>query len=391
MMASTRSSSCRINWIIEYFYLSFENRSGRRPQNITKRRKLAWVVVTMVASSASAEPSVTLYAMVDLNITRTHAGSKSNSVSRTTLNDGTVNGLNGSRWGIRAFEDLGSGAKAFLLLESGLLADTGTIAQGGRTFGRQAFVGISAPNLGELRLGRQYSINDNIMYFNNPFGNSLILNPGLTLTNFAKSIPQWLDTPRIDNLMQYSSPAVKGTQLSFQLAPSEGEKNRFQGAMASYDDKKLALAVGLESNNERATGKMTNRVWSLAGNYNFGSIKLWYGQQRGRQLTVTPGNVGGLNNLTIVGDSVLQVDSTVTQTVGVSAPIGRFLVGVNFISTEFRGKAQASQRLGNFGIGGKYGLSKNVFLYAAASRLTGPLRSYIDEGRVFESGIRTSF
>ncbi|MGT2495091.1 porin [Cupriavidus basilensis] len=44
----------------------------------------------------------------------------------------------GSRWGLRGVEDLGGGLKGIFVLESGFNVDTGTSAQGGRLFGRNA-------------------------------------------------------------------------------------------------------------------------------------------------------------------------------------------------------------------------------------------------------------
>src|SRR5689334_4420243 len=66
-------------------------------------------------------------------------------------------GLSPSRWGLRGSEDLGSGLKAAFVLESGFSPDTGVSLQGGRLFGRQAFVSLASAGAGEIRLGRQYA------------------------------------------------------------------------------------------------------------------------------------------------------------------------------------------------------------------------------------------
>src|SRR5262245_23402068 len=47
----------------------------------------------------------------------------------------------GSRLGFRGAEDLGSGMRAYFVLEHGFSADTGATAQGGRMWGRRALVG----------------------------------------------------------------------------------------------------------------------------------------------------------------------------------------------------------------------------------------------------------
>ena len=43
------------------------------------------------------------------------------------------------------------------MLESGFNLDTGTSQQGGRLFGRRAYVGVQSATLGQISLGRQYT------------------------------------------------------------------------------------------------------------------------------------------------------------------------------------------------------------------------------------------
>ena len=46
----------------------------------------------------------------------------------------------GSRWGLKGTEDPGGGYSALFQLENGFNVNNGTLAQGGRMFGRQAYV-----------------------------------------------------------------------------------------------------------------------------------------------------------------------------------------------------------------------------------------------------------
>jgi predicted porin len=62
-----------------------------------------------------------------------------------------------SRWGLRGNEDLGGGYSAVFTLESGFNTRAGDSGQGGRLFGRQAFVGIKSP-YGTVSFGRQYTM-----------------------------------------------------------------------------------------------------------------------------------------------------------------------------------------------------------------------------------------
>jgi predicted porin len=62
-----------------------------------------------------------------------------------------------SRIGLRGSEDLGGGLRASFVLEEGYTPDMGTLSQGGRAWGRQAWVGLSGP-WGAVSFGRQYTM-----------------------------------------------------------------------------------------------------------------------------------------------------------------------------------------------------------------------------------------
>ncbi len=107
-----------------------------------------------LASGAANAQSVTLYGLIDTGIEYvSHANTNGNGLARIPSVTGTLP----SRWGLRGVEDLGNGMKAVFTLESGFNTDTGTSGQGGRLFGRQAWVGL-ASDYGTVTLGRQYSM-----------------------------------------------------------------------------------------------------------------------------------------------------------------------------------------------------------------------------------------
>ncbi len=122
-------------------------------QQTTLRGGVALAVLALASGAAGAQ-SVTLYGLVDTGIEYvSHANSSGNGLVRIPSVTGTLP----SRWGLRGAEDLGGGVKAVFTLESGFNTDTGTAGQGGRLFGRQAWVGL-AGSYGTLTLGRQYSM-----------------------------------------------------------------------------------------------------------------------------------------------------------------------------------------------------------------------------------------
>ena len=118
------------------------------------KRRLIAALLLVVSATASAQSSVTLYGIVDTGLSyynnaTSHGGSFVGMPSLT--------GELPSRWGVRGYEDLGGGYKAFFVLESGFQVNTGLTGYGGRIFGRQANVGVNSP-YGTLTLGRQMNM-----------------------------------------------------------------------------------------------------------------------------------------------------------------------------------------------------------------------------------------
>lgn len=103
---------------------------------------------------AQAPSGVTLYGVIDSGVEYiTNVGPAGDGLARVPSNTAS----SPSRWGLRGSEDLGGGLRANFVLESGFGADTGTLGQGGRMFGRQAHVGLSGP-WGSVAVGHQYTM-----------------------------------------------------------------------------------------------------------------------------------------------------------------------------------------------------------------------------------------
>ncbi|RBL82109.1 hypothetical protein DDE05_39980 [Streptomyces cavourensis] len=102
-----------------------------------RRVALGLCALTTSWGADAQQGPVTLYGVMDLSL----AGF-STQERGTALN--MQSGVqSGSRWGLRGSEDLGGGLRANFQLESGILANNGRSAQGGRLFGRAAWVGVS--------------------------------------------------------------------------------------------------------------------------------------------------------------------------------------------------------------------------------------------------------
>jgi predicted porin len=115
---------------------------------------LAGALLSASTTAAFAQSSVTLYGIIDTGI---EFVSHANAAGKSLFRMPGITGELPSRWGIRGTEDLGAGYSAIFTLENGFNVRGGDLGQGGRLFGRQAFVGIKSP-YGTLSFGRQYTM-----------------------------------------------------------------------------------------------------------------------------------------------------------------------------------------------------------------------------------------
>ena len=118
-----------------------------------KHLNLLWALLAAVTTAARAQ-SLTVFGIVDAAVEHvTRVGPAGDGLTRLPSLTGSVP----SRIGFRGAEDLGGGLRAVFTVEQGFAPDTGGLSQGGRAFGRQAFVGL-AGDWGTLTFGRQYTM-----------------------------------------------------------------------------------------------------------------------------------------------------------------------------------------------------------------------------------------
>jgi predicted porin len=144
----------------------------------------------LCASSAMAQSQVTVYGIVDTGVAYT---TNINAAGDSMVKMPSLTGSLPSRIGFRGTEDLGGGLQAIFTLETGFGVDTGTIGQGNRLFGRQAFVGLKSA-YGTLMLGRQV----NMTFL--ATAKSDVLGPNLFSIS---SIDPYLANARSDNTLGY--------------------------------------------------------------------------------------------------------------------------------------------------------------------------------------------
>jgi predicted porin len=165
---------------------------------------------------------------------------------------------NGSRWGFRGSEDLGGGMKAVFDLENGFDASAGTLSQGGRLFGRSAWMGLQTM-YGRLTMGRQYDA------MHDDLGERL----------GATGIWAWIGSHqgdfdnlnanfRWDSSIRYISPTFAGFKFDGVFAPGGTAGNfatnrRYQLAM-SYASGPILGAIAYENINDPAVSVYDSTV-----------------------------------------------------------------------------------------------------------------------------------
>jgi len=147
-----------------------------------------------------------------------------------------------SRWGLRGTEEIGDGLSANFVLESGFDPGTGSSSQGGRLFGRQAFVSLNSKDAGSLSLGRQYDVLSAWLAPYTPAGkwNGYMSHIGDN-DNLNWSF-------RVNNSVKYTTPSFDGFQAaalySFGGEPGSSRTRSVRSLGANYKADGLSLAAG---------------------------------------------------------------------------------------------------------------------------------------------------
>ena len=160
------------------------------------------ILTLLCAGTVNAQSSVTLYGIIDTGITYiSNQGGKSNVRLDSGINQG-------SRFGFKGVEDLGSGLKAVFTLENGFDPSTGKLNNGGALFGRRAYVGLASDRYGTLTLGNDF---DFIYDFVGPYTNVARFAPAYSW-HLSYDIDREAGEP-VNNAVKYKSPSFGGLTL----------------------------------------------------------------------------------------------------------------------------------------------------------------------------------
>lgn len=196
-----------------------------------KRPSIAGIALggALLAQVTSAQAEVTLYGIVDEGISYTsNQGGGHAFQTRGGL-------LDGSRFGLRGSEDIGSGYSVFFTLENGFDTSTGALQQNSRMFGRQSFIGVKTP-YGRFSFGTQYDMNVDYLFQVMAIGRVVATVYDLDNEGANRRSP---------NAIKYMSPVIGGFSFG-----------------------------GLYSLGGQPDSLSRNSIWSVGANYHLGIVDI---------------------------------------------------------------------------------------------------------------------
>ena len=336
-----------------------------------KKSVLALAVLGTFAGVASAQSSVTMFGVVDLNMRYVNNNDTTYSLGQ--------DGMSSSRLGFRGVEDLGGGLKASFWLEAALGPDTGrgaasfgngttTTTIGGSSisnensflFQRRSTVSLSNA-WGELRLGRDYTPQFWNWSVFDPFGTNGVgasTNLALEAGNFAGSGGSYGTLVRANNSVQYILPnGTFGPGLYGQFMIAAGEAalgNKMWGGRIGYAAGPFDVAFAYSDTDISDEASASN--WNIAGAWNFGSfgkLSAFYSQIR------IDGSVGGVAFADRGQDNWF---------IGYAIPFGQANFKISWGQAD--GTGASSQRgAKQWAVGADYNLSKRTAIYATLSSI----------------------
>jgi len=364
-----------------------------------KKTLLAAALLAGFAGAASAQSSVTLYGLID-------GGLRYNNVSIDNGSGASNFGLaygqqSGNRFGLRGVEDIGGGNRVTFQLENGFEFGNGTLQQGGRIFGRQAWIGVENNSWGYVRIGRQTNFATEYVGIPvDPFGT------GFGQLNMGAAFGV-VNTDRISNAIKYQTPNMSGFQAGVGYSFATGNTGVYTAAAGGGASTGSAYNFATQNNMRQLTlgAKYANgpiyvaasydkiyaqeskgenasiSSWNIAGTYDFKVVKLaaGYGQTRdgavlGQGSGVTGAgnfnNIGAGNGEVIFAPAVGTNSYIVGATVPVN-PVSRVLLSWTMLTPNTNMKdAYNAQNQTAYNIAYAYDFTKRTNMYAMFGYMT---------------------
>jgi predicted porin len=345
-----------------------------------KKSIVALAVLGAFSGAALAQSSVTLYGIVDVGYQWLESPTVVGTGTAARVQQESVSAINGgyqfgNRWGLRGSEDLGGGLKAIFTLENGFNIDSGTLAQGGRLFGRQAWAGLSG-NWGDVVAGRVATFASGTGSWDmfgrvDPFGTGFGINSMGSTFISSNSV-------RVDNSVLYRSPRIAGFQGGIgystridgnETAPSDTNQKLFFSA-ANFEYGPFFAAVTYDALDNTA-GRPDQKNFQIGGTFDIGPIRLHAGYADQSDITVVSGFNAGGTTLIQLPAGVPAFDAQ-SYLLGVTWKVGAFAFMGSYQAFNADGQnVGVGANLVNFdpdynvwGVAATYTLSRRTNLYA---------------------------
>lgn len=333
------------------------------------KSRLTATAFTVLACSAQAQSSVTVFGIVDTSLRSVSNGN----VHSTQL---AADGLAGSRLGFRSEEDLGGGLKAGAWLEAALNPDTGTMAASGKFWHRRSTVSLSGP-WGELRAGRDVSPTFWNLVFFDPLGTSGVGSALNLVTNLGSGASTQV---RTDNAIGFILPPnLGGIYGQLMWAPGEGVPgNQYTGGRLGYENETLNVVAGYSTT--RTATADSFKVMNAGVSYDLKVVRLF-----------------ALTNIVKFG-----AKKQTAVEVGMTAPVGVGVLRASYHRANASGAGTDANDASYFALGYVHHLSKRTALYGTVAKVhnrgaaafavaTPPAGAPGSTSRGYEIGIRHAF
>lgn len=306
-----------------------------------KKSLLALAALTAFAGVASAQSSVTLFGVVDMNVRQVKNGSND-------MKSLSTNGLATSRLGFRGTEDLGGGMKAQFWLEGQLDPDTGGT---GQNWQRRSTLGLLG-SFGEIRLGRDYTPTWNSLSAFDPFGtNGLGSSANLYEDRDGGGVMNSGATTRVrvNNAVSYFLPTMGGLFGQLQVAAGEGVAgNKYFGGMLGYASGPFRVSAAWGKTEINGTTDLVGM--NVGATFNVGFATIWGLWIKHEVDGPTPAS---------------DIDQT-NYLLGLTIPVGAGTIKASYGQAKADGTAYDGKQIA---IGYVYDLSKRTALYTTYSQI----------------------
>lgn len=344
-----------------------------------KKSLLALAALTAFAGVASAQSSVTLFGVVDLNARNVKNGSAG------SLKTMSTDGLASTRFGVRGVEDLGGGLRAGFWLEAGFGADTAAgasagadasgnrIGTGGLVFNRRATLSLLG-GFGEVRLGRDYTPTFWNHTIFDPFGTNGVASQTNLITpasgasgsnttrvlgytsNGLNSGTSTGTVVRADNSIGYFLPTMGGLYGQVMIAAGEGFTGaKYVGGRFGYSAGPINFAVAVGRTEVTSSADLSAVNFGGSWNLGFATLMAQYHSYEADR----------------TGAAGFTLDRSLKNwLVGAVMPMGAS--SFKFSYAKSSGEFSDTVRDGDatqLGLGYQYDLSKRTALYANYSRV----------------------